>query len=135
MRFLTCTTRRGLWTLNQAIAVTMLLVHSVTRSCIALISFDAAAASNRSWPSVSACGARPPVKGAAALHSQVPQPTRRSRQFGLIGKAAKQRALRLEDMGIVSLATLDDEPDWDAIEDGDPRYELAIPPSTNGDEA
>ena len=56
-----------------------------------------------------------------------------SQQLGIIGKAAKQRPVRLEDMGIVILPTLAEEPDWERIEDGDPRYSLVRPPSDNGD--
>ena len=48
--------------------------------------------------------------------------------MGLIGKAAKNKPLRPEELGVVILPRLDDEPDWDAIEDGDPRYSLAQPP-------
>ena len=36
------------------------------------------------------------------------------------------------ELGVVILPTLADEPDWDAIEDGDPRYSLAQPPKSNG---
>ncbi len=57
-----------------------------------------------------------------------------SQQLGIIGKAAKQRPVCLEDMGICILPTLDEEPDWERIEDGDPRYSLVRPPSDDGDE-
>ena len=46
----------------------------------------------------------------------------------MIGKAAKNKPLRPEELGVVILPRLADEPDWDAIEDGDPRYSLAQPP-------
>ena len=57
-----------------------------------------------------------------------------AQHIGMIGKAAKQRPVRLEDMGILLLPTLDEQPDWERIEDGDPRYSLVRPPSDNGDE-
>ena len=55
-----------------------------------------------------------------------------SQQIGIIGKGAKNKPLRPEELGVVILPRLDDEPDWDAIEDGDPRYPLAKPPKSNG---
>jgi len=51
-----------------------------------------------------------------------------SQQIGIIGKGAKNKPLRPEELGIVILPTLDEEPDWDRIEDGDPRYSLVQPP-------
>jgi len=55
-----------------------------------------------------------------------------SHQIGIIGKGAKNKPLRPEELGIVILPTLDEEPDWDAIEDGDPRYSLVQPPQEKG---
>ncbi len=55
-----------------------------------------------------------------------------SQQIGIIGKAAKRKPLRAEDLGIVILPTLDEEPDWDRIEDGDPRYSFVRPPKEQG---
>ncbi len=55
-----------------------------------------------------------------------------SQQIGIIGKGAKNKPLRLEELGVVILPRLADEPDWDAIEDGDPRYSLAQPPQEKG---
>ena len=40
----------------------------------------------------------------------------------------KNKPLRAEEVGVVILPRLADERDWDAIEDGDPRYSLAQPP-------
>ena len=45
-----------------------------------------------------------------------------SHQIGIIGKGTKNKPLRPEELGVVILPRLADEPDWDAIEDGDPRY-------------
>ncbi len=40
----------------------------------------------------------------------------------------KQRQFSREELGVAILPRLAEEPDWDAIEDGDPRYSLAQPP-------
>ena len=62
------------------------------------------------------------------MHSKIPALSLLSHQIGIIGKGAKNKPLRPEELGIVILPRLADEPDWDAIEDGDPRYSLAQPP-------
>ena len=51
-----------------------------------------------------------------------------SHQIGIIGKGAKNKPLRPEELGVVILPTLNEEPDWDRIEDGDPRYSFVRPP-------
>jgi len=44
----------------------------------------------------------------------------------------KERQFSLEELGVVILPTLAEEPDWDRIEDGDPRYSFVRPPEGNG---
>ena len=44
----------------------------------------------------------------------------------------KQRQFGLEELGVVILPTLAEEPDWDRIEDGDPRYSFVRPPQEQG---
>ena len=66
------------------------------------------------------------------MHSKQAALALLSHQIGLIGKGAKNKPLRAEELGVVILPRLDDEPDWDAIEDGDPRYSLAQPPQEKG---
>ena len=62
------------------------------------------------------------------MHPKVPALSLLSQQIGIIGKGAKNKPLRPEELGRVILPRLADEPDWDAIEDGDPRYSFAQPP-------
>ena len=44
----------------------------------------------------------------------------------------KERQFSLEELGVVILPTLAEEPDWDRIEDGDPRYSFVRPPEERG---
>ena len=62
------------------------------------------------------------------MHSKQGALTLLSHQIGIIGKGAKNKPLRPEELGVVILPTLDEEPDWERIEDGDPRYSLVRPP-------
>ena len=64
------------------------------------------------------------------MHAKVGSLALLSQQLGLTGKGAKRKPLRPEELGIVILPRLADEPDWDRIEDGDPRYSLVQPPKT-----
>ena len=66
------------------------------------------------------------------MHSKRGALTLLSQQLGIVGKGAKNKPLRAEELGVVILPRLADEPDWDAIEDGDPRYSLAQPPQEQG---
>ena len=66
------------------------------------------------------------------MHPKGPALGLLSQQLGLTGKGAKNKPLRAEELGVVILPRLADEPDWDAIEDGDPRYDLAQPPQKQG---
>jgi len=66
------------------------------------------------------------------MHPKGPALALLSQQIGIIGKGAKNKPLRAEELGVVILPRLADEPDWHAIEDGDPRYSLAQPPKEQG---
>ena len=66
------------------------------------------------------------------MHPKIGSLSLLSQQIGIIGKGAKRKPLRAEDLGIVILPTLDEEPDWERIEDGDPRYSFVRPPQEQG---